>query len=153
MIGLAPLSRQAKHAHQPGQHLAWAAVIRPPQMWLFVSFDGLRCGTEATQQEVELGAAIDRTLQQLEVVDLPLVLSADPRQTKAGTNRGPILSEADSEALDHPHSAGTSVGQPSVEGGGDAGLGRRGATAAVDHPIGDPSIIYRVVALTPSRIH
>ncbi len=49
-------------------------------------------------------------------------------------NSGSILSEAAGEALDHPHTAGSGIAQPSVEGGGDARLGRRAAAAAADDP-------------------
>lgn len=64
-------------------------------------FGGSRCEKEAATQEVELGAAIHRTLQQPKAVDLPLVLSAGAGQAKAGTKSDPILNEADGEALDH----------------------------------------------------
>lgn len=128
----------------------------PPSKWLFVGFDGSRCEEEAATQEVELGAAIHRTLQQLEAVDLPLVMSAAPRQAKACANSGSILSEADGEALVHPSTAGTGVGQPSVIGGGDAGLGRRGAaTAANDstEPATEPDDPGSLVILQHARDH
>lgn len=104
-----------------------------------VELGGSRCEEEAATQEVELGSAIHRTLQQLEAVDLPLVLSAAPGQAKSGTNSGPVLSEVDGEVLDLPHTAGTGVGLPSVEGGGDAGLDRRGAATTADDSTEPPT--------------
>ena len=87
------------------------------------------------------GGAADRawrgrtwSAKQLEAVDLPLVLPAAPGQAKAGANGGPVLIQTDGEALDDPHAAGTGVGQPSIEGGDDAGLGRRAATATAYDP-------------------
>ena len=58
--------------------------------------------------------------------------------------------------IDHPHTAGTGVGQPSVEGGGDAGLGRRGAaTAANDstEPPTEPDDLGSLVILQHARDH
>lgn len=69
---------------------------------------------------------------------MPLVLSAAPRQAKAGANGSPVLSKAGGEVLDHPHAASLCFDQLSIEDGDDAWLSLLTATAS-SHDLAEPA--------------
>ena len=95
---------------------------------------GLGSKKEPTAQQVELGAALHASLQQLEAVDLPLGLPAAPVKAKFRSDGGSVLVEAGGEARDDAHSAMTSRRQPHVERRDGIGVCPHAVTAAAHDP-------------------
>ena len=92
---------------------------------------------DTAAQEIEVGASVHLTLDQLELVDLPLRLSAAPRHGKHRFDRRPILLQAGRESLDGRNTAGPGLLKPGSENGARVGRSFGAVDTAVSHQLGE----------------
>jgi hypothetical protein len=94
---------------------------------------------DTAAQKIEAGAPGHLRLDHLELVDLPLRLSAAPRHGKRRFDRRPILLQAGREGLDGRNTAGPGLLKPSSENSARVGRSFVAVDTAVSHQIGEAS--------------
>ena len=92
---------------------------------------------DTAAQEVEAGASIHLALDQLELVDLPLCLSAAPRHGERRSDRRFILLQAGREGLDDRNTAGPGLLKPGPENGERVGRRFVAVDTAASHQPGE----------------
>src|SRR3954447_16037572 len=92
---------------------------------------------DTAAQKIEAGAPVHLTLDQRELVDLPLCLSAAPRHGKRRFDRCSILLQAGRDGLDGRNTAGPGILKPGSENGARVGRSFVAVDTAVSHQLGE----------------